>query len=145
MCNTSSGCGPIPRDAEYRLNERPAQRKAIAESDVDILDARVDFGHKAKHLREQRPLQTVHDEPVDLAFHHDWRMAGRAQHRSGALDRRGVSPRSRDYFSGRDKIRRIDWVNDEPARAALERFSESGRKDRRSRTRKHRVRRSSGV
>src|SRR5580693_3677717 len=118
-----------------RTDERSAQGKAIAESDVDILDARVTFGHKAKRPFEQRLLQTVHDEPVDFAFHHDWRMARRAQQRSGALDRRNVSPWSRDDFGRWDEIGRINRVSDEAARATVEGLSESGQKDRRSRTR----------
>ena len=50
--------------------------KPVADADVDILDAGVALGHEAERLLEQRALQTVHDKAVDLALHHDRRMAG---------------------------------------------------------------------
>ena len=68
-------------------------------------------GDEAEGLLEQRALHPVHDEAVDLALHHDRRVACSAQERGGALDRRRVGPGRGHDLGGRDQIGRVDRVH----------------------------------
>ena len=68
--------GRIEVDGLERPHEGPAQRKPFPDADVDILDRGVAVGDEAEGLFEKRPLHAVHDEAVELALHHDRRLAG---------------------------------------------------------------------
>ena len=76
----------IEVDGLERTHEGPAQRQAVADADIDILDRGIAVGDQAERLLEQRALQAVHDEAVELALHHDRRLAGGDQEGAGALD-----------------------------------------------------------
>ncbi len=110
--------GRVEIDGLERPHEAPAQRQPLADADIDVLDARIAVGDQAERLLQQRALKPVHHEAVDLALHHDGRVAGRAQEGGGALDHGGVRPRRRHDLRGGDEIRRIDGMDDEAARAA---------------------------
>ena len=55
------------------------KRQALADADIDVLDAAVAVGDEAERLLEQRTLHAVHDEAVELALHHDRRLADAAE------------------------------------------------------------------
>ena len=109
-------------DGLERPHERPAQRQAFADADVDILDRGVAVGDQAEGLFQQRALQAVHDEAVELALHDDRRLAGRDEEGAGPLDDLGRRPGRRHDLGRRDEVGRVDRMDDEaamPARQAL--------------------------
>ena len=80
----ADAAGRIEVDGLERTHERPAQRQAFADADIDILDRGVAVGDEAEGLLEQRALHAVHDEAVELALHHDRRLAGRDEEVRGS-------------------------------------------------------------
>src|ERR1700761_9073968 len=56
-------------------HESPAQAEAIANADIDILDAGIAVRHQAKGFLQEGALQPVHHESVKLAPHDDGRLA----------------------------------------------------------------------
>src|SRR6185312_11581052 len=128
-----------------RPHEGPAQGEPIANPDVDVLDPGDSLLDEAEGLLQQRALQAIHDETVDLTLHHDRRVAGGAQELRRAVDGRRVRPRRGNDFCGGNEIGRIDRVDDKTARPALEVFGERRRQDGRGRARQQGLGRRGGV
>ena len=135
----------IEVDRLERPHEGPAQREPIANADINVLDPRIALLDEPERLFQQRALQPVHDEAVDLALHDDRRVTGGAQEARRALDRLRRRPGRGHDLGGRNEIGRIDRVDDETARAALEAFREGRRQDGGGRACENRVRRRGGV
>ena len=120
-------------DGLERAHEGPAQRQTVADAGVHVLDAGVAIGHQPERLVQQRALQPVDDEAVDLAPHHDGLLAGLGQQAARALDAGGVGPGRRHDFHGRDQIRWIDRMRHQATRAARQVGREMRRQQRRGR------------
>src|SRR6185437_5643500 len=103
-----------------RPHEGPAQGEPIADPDVDVLNAGYSLLDEAEGFLQERALQPVHDEAVDLALHHDRGVACVAQELRRALDGGRIRPWRGNDFSGGNEIGRIDRMDDETARAAFE-------------------------
>ena len=56
-------------DGLERADERPAQPDALLQADIDLFGRGVAVGDQAEGLLQQRALQAVHDEAVELAPH----------------------------------------------------------------------------
>src|SRR5262245_24170889 len=54
-----------------RPHEGPAQGEPIADPDVDVLDPGDALLDETEGLLQERALQPIHDESIDLALHHD--------------------------------------------------------------------------
>src|SRR5829696_2500222 len=67
----SNAAGSVELDRLERSHESPAQSKPVGDGVVEIFGAHVTLLHKAKRLREERNLQPIEDEAVDLALHVD--------------------------------------------------------------------------
>ena len=87
-------------DGLERPHEGPAQRKAFADADIDVLDAGIAVGDEPEGFLQQRALHPVHDEAVELALHHDRRLAG------GDAGRRALARRSRATSRAPARLRR---------------------------------------
>src|SRR5579884_672750 len=99
-------------DRLERPHERPAQGEALSDPDIDVLRRRIAVGDEAEGFFEQGALQTIHDEAVELALHHDRRLAGFDEEGAGALDDVGRRPRRWDDLSRRNEVGRIERMND---------------------------------
>src|SRR5580698_10870610 len=84
--------GSVEVNGLERSHEGPAQRESLTNAHIDVLHPRISLLDKAEGLLQERALQPVHDEAVELALHDDRRMAGRAQEICGALDKCWVRP-----------------------------------------------------
>ena len=78
--------GRVQIDGLKGTHEGPAQRKALANPDINVFNARVPLIDEPEGFLKQRALQAVHDKTVDLTFHHDGGVASRSQELRGSLD-----------------------------------------------------------
>ncbi len=131
--------GRVEVDGLERPHEGPAQCEALTNPDIDVLNPRIALLDEPEGFFKQRPLQPVHDKAVELSLHDDRRMTGGTQKTCRALDKDRVRPGRRDHFGGGNKIGRIDGMDDEAARAALEVFGKGRGQNRGGRARQHSV------
>ena len=129
----------IQLDGFKRTHEGPAQAQSVADRVVEILRTDVAFLHEAERLGQQRDLQPVQDEAVDLALHVDRHLADAFEHRARAAARLLRGPRRTAQLDHRNQVRRIDRMGDDAARAAGELLGELRGDDRRRRRREHGV------
>ncbi len=78
--------GSIEVDGLEGTHEGPAQREALTNPDINVLNPRISLLDEPEGLFKQRTLQPVHDKAVELSFHDDRRMTGGPQKRCSALD-----------------------------------------------------------
>ena len=123
--------GRVQLDGGERAHERPAQAEAVLDGLVEILRRHVALADQPERLGEQRALQPVEDEALDLAAHHDRHLLDLLVDLLGARDRLRRGPRRADQLDDRHQMRRVHRMRDEAARAALEVFGEQARHDRR--------------
>ncbi len=132
--------GRIEVNGLERSHERPAQRQPVADADIDILDTGVAVGDKPESLLQQGALQAVHDEAVELALHHQRRMAGIDEEGARPFQRLGGRPRRRHHLGRRNEIGRVDRMHDQAAVPPLQMVGEFRRQQRRGGTGDDRLR-----
>ena len=137
--------GRVEVDGRERTHERPAQPETVRERLVHVLRRHVALAHQAHRLVEQRALQPVEDEAVDLPLDDDRDLPDIRHHGVCALDGRGRSPRRAAKLDDRHEMGRIDGMGNQATRAAAQRLRELGCRDRRRGARKHRPRGRRGV
>ena len=108
----------VELDRRERPDERPAQTQAVLDRLVEVLRRHVALADEAQRFGQQRALQAIQDEAVELALDDDRHLADLGHHRARALDRRGVGPRRAAQLDHGHEMRRIDRMRDEAARAS---------------------------
>ncbi len=125
--------GGVERDGLERAHERPAQAEAVRDGLVEVFRRDIALADQAHRLGEQRALQAIENEAIDLALHQDGHLPDAGHHFGRARHGRGAGPRRAAEFDDGNEVRRIHRMRDQAARASGEIRGELRRTDRRGR------------
>ena len=137
--NVGDATRRIEFDGGERPHGRPAQSQAFAHGLVEIGCGDVPLAHQAHRLGQQRALQAIEDEAVELAPDHHRHLSDGAHHGMCALQRRCVRPRRAAKLDDGDQMRRIHRMGDDTARTPGERLGEARRGNGRGRACENRL------
>src|ERR1700733_14867474 len=111
----------------------------MRDGEVDVRGARVTLLEQSPGFLEQRSLQAIEDEPLDLPLDDDWGLAQRLHCGAKPGEDRRIGPRRRNEFDQRHEMRRGDRVGDEKTLAARRVLGEGGSWNARARTANDRI------
>ena len=112
-------------------DHRPAPAEPFADDPVYVVDADDAVADEAVRLAQQRALEPVEDEPLELARERHDAHSSRLEDRGGAVDDVGARERRRNELDDRQQVRRVTGVCDQAAVAAGELCRDRGGRDRR--------------
>ena len=101
-------------------DHRPAPAEPFADDPVYVVDADDAVADEAVRLAQQRALEPVEDEPLELARERHDAHSSRLEDRGGAVDDVGARERRRHELDDRQQVRRVAGVGDQAAVAAGE-------------------------
>ena len=107
--------GRVQVDGLKRAHEAPAQAEAVFHQRIEIGRRNDIVGEQAKRLGQQRALQAVQCETVDLLPDGRWHLPGFDHDRAGAFGDRRIGPGRGADLDQRDKVRRVHRVRDQAA------------------------------
>src|SRR4030095_15894655 len=90
IIGNAAGC--VQLDRRERPHERPAQAQAFAYRLVEIFRRHIAFANETHCLGQERALQSIEDEAIELAAHDDGYLSDFGEHRERPLDRRRRGP-----------------------------------------------------
>ena len=126
-------------DGLERADHAPAASEAQTNDAIDVVDAEHAVAHEAVRLAQQRSLQPVEHEPLDLRPHADDAQLRCREHVGSAVDDLGTGERGRHELDDREEVRWVAGVSDEAAATAWELARDRRRSERRGARREDRL------